>query len=88
MAYSECCTNRSIVLNSKTCRWKKVQLLSSEFWDMSGNGHTLHILITPTRDTGNVFTSSLFTLRSLLSNFSGCEYILDYGDLKISDTIT
>jgi hypothetical protein len=66
---------------------KKVQLLSSEYWDMSGNGHTLHILITPTRDTGNLFTSSLFALGNLLSNASRCENILDYGDLKTADSI-
>lgn len=58
------------------------------YWDMSGNGHTLHILITSTRDTGYIFTSSLFTLRNLLINASGRANVLDYGDLKSANPIT
>jgi len=55
---------------------------------MSGNGHTLHNLIRPTRDTGNLFTSSLFTLCNLLRNASGRRNVLEVGDLKNSDPVT
>jgi hypothetical protein len=68
---------------------EKKKLVSSKYWDMSGNGHALHILIRPTRDTGNWFTSSLFTLRNLFSNAStGWGSLLDYGDLKRADPTT